>query len=387
VWKSGALEPPFTSRKQHIIMPNEVDRTRFIFSELMKHLHEEFAAIRSLNLGVMSGTNVGDALALTRLRQLARELSLLAVSSELCSNELARMARKLSRQELASLQNLLDSQNMDELSDFIRLMVYNTGDLMCKEVVGKPPPASALRPISNDRSPTKPRNKSPVEKKTATVNRTTRRVTQRTDEDGIRFATLSPNSRLVQLARERHQSRLPKGPAEVSVSTTPEPRDEEELLLEAAAPLYESGGLGESMGPPNLRAQIRSPEPESQAPPLWSDVERTWKDAMTSTSTKAAIPFLGTTYLQPQAKLLVPRLEQKRKQEEEEEERLREEIRAQSPPRGAMSPLYLRKGSMFRGPMHSNCSEGFGRADSVVIAAVPSPSRLTSNEQAVTSNI
>lgn len=77
-------------------MPNDVDRTRYIFKELMKHLRAEFAAIRSLNLGVLSGTNVGDALALTRLRQLAQELSLLAISSDLSSDELARMARKLS---------------------------------------------------------------------------------------------------------------------------------------------------------------------------------------------------------------------------------------------------------------------------------------------------
>lgn len=255
------------------------------------------------------------------------------------------------------------------------ILFLTTGNLMAKEEVGKKPPASVLRPISDETTWLQPKIKSrPNTQRTMLPVRSPRRAAGKVDEDGIKFASLSPDSKLVKLAKELHLSRQPKA-IQPEATQQPEPRDENEVLLEAAAPLY-SSGLGESVGPPNLREMIRPPPPPPSSPPVWSDVKRNWKDAMNQTSTKQSIPLLGTTYLQPQLKPKVAHVERQLKKEEEE--RALEEQRALSPPRAN-----LRRGSVFiSGNSNFGNPEGLMRASaaSAALAAIPSTIRVTINE-------
>jgi hypothetical protein len=67
-------------------------------------LSKEWDSIRSLNLGVKSGTGVIEDVLITQLQQLANTVHVLAVADEEASRVLVQQARRLSTQQFQHLQ-------------------------------------------------------------------------------------------------------------------------------------------------------------------------------------------------------------------------------------------------------------------------------------------
>lgn len=317
-------------------MPTNVDQCRLIFESLITHIKAELSSLRSLNLGVTSGSDLSKMLILQRLRKDSQQLSLLCISSDLCSDEVGRMARSLSKEELSNLQVLLDSQNLDELSDFIRMMVYNTGDSLAKEEVGKAPKMHLLH-SANKKSMNLATNKlSTIE--TQSVRKRGQR-SQIQDADGLKFASLSPDSLLTSTAKAILKLRqLPEfvhGSEEAEII---QEIDEDELALSTASPLYSLDPIGRSLGPCTLTKLVRGDPEPPPARPIYTDNEKVWKKSI-STFTKDVL--LGSTYLQKSIAHLAPHLDKQRQQQEVErlrDEELSPKLRAGSPRRALYSP-------------------------------------------------
>ncbi|KAG2499272.1 hypothetical protein HYH03_002850 [Edaphochlamys debaryana] len=107
-----------------------------LHTQLMEILRTEWKNIKTTNLGVLSGTAVVEELLLRRIQTAARELHLLAITHAPAAERLAELCRGMSVAELQQLQVMFDSTGHPELSDYVRLMVYNTSDPAAKEVVG-----------------------------------------------------------------------------------------------------------------------------------------------------------------------------------------------------------------------------------------------------------
>eukprot|EP00198_Chlamydomonas_reinhardtii_P014016 XP_001703353.1 predicted protein [Chlamydomonas reinhardtii] len=102
----------------------------------MEVLRSEWRSIKTTNLGVLSGTAVVEELLLRRISAWARELHMLAITHASASERLAALCRGMSTQELQQLQVMFDVTGHPELSDYCRLVVYNTADPNAKAVVG-----------------------------------------------------------------------------------------------------------------------------------------------------------------------------------------------------------------------------------------------------------
>ncbi|GIL43304.1 hypothetical protein Vafri_1091 [Volvox africanus] len=107
-----------------------------LHGQLMDVLRTEWRRIKSSNLGVLSGTAVVEELLLRRIQSWASELHMLAISSTAAAEKLGALCRGMDGTELQQLLVMFDQTGHPDLSDFVRVMVFNTSDPAAKEVVG-----------------------------------------------------------------------------------------------------------------------------------------------------------------------------------------------------------------------------------------------------------
>lgn len=114
---------PLETGPHKLTEPQQVEQ---LFKYLLNILATEWRNIRSLNLGVKSGTGVVDELLVRKVQQCAAELHTLCISNDRAAERLAKLAQTLPRKELQQLQTLLDVTDHQVLSDYINVIVYNT---------------------------------------------------------------------------------------------------------------------------------------------------------------------------------------------------------------------------------------------------------------------
>jgi hypothetical protein len=131
-------------------------RAESLFVLILKVLDEDWRRIRSLNLGepmqetlrrmhtplpapppthkrshacsqtgVRSGTSIGDSLLLQKLHHWVRELHGLCITQPEAADALGALCRQLEHSDMQQLQVMLDTSGHSELSDFVRLLVFN----------------------------------------------------------------------------------------------------------------------------------------------------------------------------------------------------------------------------------------------------------------------
>ncbi|GLC35766.1 hypothetical protein PLESTB_000492000 [Pleodorina starrii] len=107
-----------------------------LHGQLTEVLRTEWRRIKSSNLGVLSGTAVVEELLLRRIQSWAGELHMLAISTCAAAERLGALCRAMDGTELQQLLVMFDQTGHPDLSDFVRVMVFNTSDPAAKEVVG-----------------------------------------------------------------------------------------------------------------------------------------------------------------------------------------------------------------------------------------------------------
>eukprot|EP00798_Chlamydomonas_sp_ICE-L_P008202 gene8202-1464_t len=112
-------------------------RSTQLMNLLLGELETKWKDIRSLNLGIKSGTGVVDDLTMTSIQAQVKELNMLCISREEAADAIGKVAQKLKRTQLQQLQLLFDVMGHDYLADYIRVMVYNTADPMAKVPVDR----------------------------------------------------------------------------------------------------------------------------------------------------------------------------------------------------------------------------------------------------------
>ncbi|GFR41291.1 hypothetical protein Agub_g1796, partial [Astrephomene gubernaculifera] len=116
--------------------PTQSQLCERLHAQLLEVLRTEWRSIRSSNLGVLSGTAVVEELLLRRIQSWAAELHLLAITHRSAAERLGALCRGMGAEELQQLLVMLDQTGHPELSDFVRLVVFNTADPAAKGVVG-----------------------------------------------------------------------------------------------------------------------------------------------------------------------------------------------------------------------------------------------------------
>ncbi|KAG2443011.1 hypothetical protein HYH02_009427 [Chlamydomonas schloesseri] len=174
-----------------------------LHAQLLEMLHSEWRNIKTTNLGVLSGTAVVEELLLRRVGAWARELHMLAITHASASERLADLCRAMSTQELQQMQVMFDVTGHPELSDYCRLMVYNTADPNAKAVVGDLGALRAASAARRSRSTPSSRRRAPPPPPPRPHNR------YADDPHAMRFAGLLPDGhRLVSGAHAARERRL-----------------------------------------------------------------------------------------------------------------------------------------------------------------------------------
>ena len=168
---------------------------------------------------------------------------------------------------------MLDAAGHEELTDFLRIMRYNTTDPFAEKPIGTveklPPSSGRLGGISN-------RSRASVH--LSLPNGRTRSPLR---DDHIRFTGLLPEDHaLTQTAHRLYRSRLPPEEHRSSGGVV----DEAELAAEAereaqaaALRMYREAYPVDILGPCNLRESLRPPR--SKTPPLeYADMEVRWRE-------------------------------------------------------------------------------------------------------------
>ncbi|KXZ56717.1 hypothetical protein GPECTOR_1g646 [Gonium pectorale] len=153
-------------------------------------------------VGVLSGTAVVEELLLRRIQTWAAELHCLAITNPTAAERLGALCRVMGQQELQQLLVMLDQTGHPELSDFVRLMVYNTGDPTAQTVVGD------LRPLREASGAKKVRQSSSRRRPPAMPSLPPRVPTPvHEDPNLLRFSTLLPEGHRLVLGAQQAAAR------------------------------------------------------------------------------------------------------------------------------------------------------------------------------------
>lgn len=361
-----------------------------LFLSILELMRIEWKTTRSLNLGVRSGTGVGDVLIVQKLRGWAQELLLLIITSEEAGVAMAVQARKTSREELQQIQVLFDSLGLTELSDYIRVMVFNTGDPWVKKPIGKKPPACIMRStVGGDGG----RAQSPKRGMVSTPS-TIRGGSGTSPSGGSHRPPTLPHHRLdgpddlrfSGLLKENHP--LLEKAKVIRASRRKTAADEDRAAgLDGSCKMGSGSGdkpdvqKGGGAGPSaqvfsgadysvaailgsscTLRQELEAGREVVKPHLEYTDVEHKWRET-NHTSNKDAV--LDTIMMKPRLELAVPNLEKRRQEEEDHRRRLEEERSlAGSPSRGMMagsSPSFMLVGDRAGNSFSQSPSPAGGR--------------------------
>ncbi|EFJ47116.1 hypothetical protein VOLCADRAFT_117895, partial [Volvox carteri f. nagariensis] len=183
-----------------------------LHGQLTDVLRMEWRRIKTSNLGVLSGTAVVEELLLRRIRSWCSELHMLAISSPTASYKLGKLCQSMEGTELQQLLVMFDQTGHPDLSDFVRVLVFNTADPAAKEAVGD---LRALRGIKSAgrRARSTPSTSGSSRRRAPPVLLPTPRTVSHEPDDpaSLRFAGLLPEGhRLVagaHAAAERRRQR------------------------------------------------------------------------------------------------------------------------------------------------------------------------------------
>lgn len=119
--------------------PSPAERTETLCNEILACLRsEEWRAMRSTNLGVLSGTGVIEDLLMRRLQTQVAALHVLVLKHTSAGNQLSALGTSLTQREMQQMQVLMDACGFPELSDYLRVLRYNTMDPSATSEVGAP---------------------------------------------------------------------------------------------------------------------------------------------------------------------------------------------------------------------------------------------------------
>eukprot|EP00195_Chlamydomonas_chlamydogama_P015464 CAMPEP_0202897774 /NCGR_PEP_ID=MMETSP1392-20130828/6460_1 /ASSEMBLY_ACC=CAM_ASM_000868 /TAXON_ID=225041 /ORGANISM="Chlamydomonas chlamydogama, Strain SAG 11-48b" /LENGTH=487 /DNA_ID=CAMNT_0049583517 /DNA_START=189 /DNA_END=1652 /DNA_ORIENTATION=+ len=241
-----------------------------LFNQLIQLLENEWKSVRSLNLGVKSGTSVAEELVIRKIQQWVQELHTLCISKEEAAKAVGKAARKLERSELQQLQVMLDVTDHHALSDFIRLMVYNTSEPFASV------PIDHLEHLNRHKAASKTgrQSRSSGTGKAGTGFGRTRPAPER--DEVLRFAGYLPEDHpLVQTAYGLYLMRLPG--EEASRAASREAQERGASGRRQAMDLA-NDPVAKSMGPFELRSLLRSAPPPPEEVPIYNDVEHHWRN-------------------------------------------------------------------------------------------------------------
>mmetsp|Transcript_22826 Transcript_22826/g.58107 ORF Transcript_22826/g.58107 Transcript_22826/m.58107 type:complete len:441 (-) Transcript_22826:118-1440(-) len=234
-------------------------KTEELFQLVKDFLVQEWQCVRSLNLGVKSGTGMVDEIILRRVATWVAELHMLCISHETAADALGRLARRLNRDQLQQFQVLCDTTGHEYLSDFVRLCVYNTSEPFAKQAVDV---------VAGRRGAQRKRSQS------ADMGQAKGPLTQpymgpRPERDEfIRFAGyLPPEHPLVQGAYRLYLSRLP--PEEV-----PQQQDEG---AHSSVDDWSLEQLNRALAGRTLGSTQHDKDAQHDKLPLYGDVEARWR--------------------------------------------------------------------------------------------------------------
>ncbi|KAL6759844.1 hypothetical protein V8C86DRAFT_2565552 [Haematococcus lacustris] len=174
-----------------------------LFTLLTGQLETEWQSLRSLNLGVKSGTGIVDELQIRKIQEWVQELHVLVVANTAAADTVAELARQLTKLQRQHLQVMLDVTGHEMLTDFIRISVYNTSNPFASVPIDGPDPA-ALRAARRLRGRSSGRGAVTDVPKSPELRRRPPR------EEFLRFAGYLPQENaLVQQAYSLYLNRLP----------------------------------------------------------------------------------------------------------------------------------------------------------------------------------
>ncbi|KAG1667475.1 hypothetical protein FOA52_012230 [Chlamydomonas sp. UWO 241] len=246
---------------------------------MVEVLRTDWKAIRSNNLGVKSGSGVRGDVTMQKLHQWVQELHTLCITEGEAAAAVGRCARRMPPKELQQLQMMLDAADHSELSDFVRVLVFNVSDLFATA------PVDILRPYSHLAS-SSPRAaagtaSSPRGGASAaaggsdggdTVAGALPGCGRRPQRDEfIRFAGYLPEGhKLSATAQALYESRRPPVPHSAAEDGSDQGED-------AGAVALRRYPLRDVLGPCDLIKAIRGegPPPPEQTYP---DIQRTWRE-------------------------------------------------------------------------------------------------------------
>ncbi|KAJ9527090.1 hypothetical protein QJQ45_025206 [Haematococcus lacustris] len=247
-----------------------------LFTLLTGQLETEWQSLRSLNLGVKSGTGIVDDLQIRKIQEWVQELHVLVVANTAAADTVAELARQLTKLQRQHLQVMLDVTGHEMLTDFIRISVYNTSNPFASVPIDGPDPA-ALRAARRLRGRSSGRGAANDVPKSPELRRRPPR------EEFLRFAGYLPQENaLVQQAYSLYLNRLPteqSGPcSEGGLPSGPS------IAQRTSAQSFSQPGAqatGFELQGPSLQEEIEAERrrrlPRQPSIAMWVDVDKRWR--------------------------------------------------------------------------------------------------------------
>jgi hypothetical protein len=109
--------------------PLASERLQKVLEELVNLLDREYHYVYNHNLGVQSGTSVIEDVQIQRGHALCSRVACLIAHDESCSEKMVTFCRSLTPVHLNHLQTIFDSFDMDQVTDFLRIRMFNTSSI------------------------------------------------------------------------------------------------------------------------------------------------------------------------------------------------------------------------------------------------------------------
>jgi hypothetical protein len=128
--------------------PSPAARMQLVLQALVSLLDKEYRFVYSHNLGVQSGTSVMEDVQVQRVRALCSRIAAMVAHESAYAEALIAVCKAMSPARLNRMQTVFDSLDMEHVTDFVRLSMFDSSDIFRQTPQAARALAQSLQPVT-----------------------------------------------------------------------------------------------------------------------------------------------------------------------------------------------------------------------------------------------